>query len=72
VSSVLKVVLAVALFAVWVPVFLLFSWFIVGGLMFGKLGLPLDYEMPFMGLMLLPCLLSYTFLVNYALQKAAR
>ena len=71
-SKVAKTALALALFAVWVPTFLVVAYFILGGFVFGRLGLPTDYEMPFMGLMLLLCLFSYAFFVEFALRKVSR
>ncbi|MXP29210.1 hypothetical protein GRI58_10295 [Porphyrobacter algicida] len=63
---------AIVLFVVWASGFLVFSYFILGGLLFGKLGLSTDYEFPFMGVMLLICLLSFSFLVDFMLRKVAR
>lgn len=67
-----KATFALAFFAVWAIGFFLFSYFILGGFVFGPLGLSTEYEMPFMGAMLLFCLLSYSFLLDFILRKVAR
>ncbi len=70
-SSLTKALVAVVLFAAWALGFFVLGW-IATALAVGRLGLPTTYEMPIMGVMLLICLLTYAFLLNFVLSKVSR
>ncbi len=69
-SSLAKTLFAVILFGAWAIGFFVLGW-IATAFAVGRLGLPPTYEMPIMGVMLLLCLLTYTFLLNFVLSKVS-
>ena len=60
-------IFALALFAIWAIAFFILSFVLIAAIR-----LPGEFEFPFMGLMLLICLLTYTLALNSILQRVAR
>ena len=70
-SSLAKALFALVLFGAWALGFLVLGW-LATAFAVGLVGLSANYEMPIMGGMLLLCILTYAFVLNFVLAKVSR
>jgi hypothetical protein len=66
-----KILLSLVITAIWLPGWFVLSYFVVGGLAFGKFELSTEYELPIMGLMLIAALLSLALFLDFVLRKVS-